>query len=393
MKFKIIIIFLIANLLIPLSLSLAQNNDSLTTSRDHRQTNLDNYVEYFYNRYSQHFDQNGLTYSIPEYDIDSFTEPQKIREWVSLISYYKYRAINGDESARNIVRFGILNGYNELLKRGSQSQSFHEAEAHLLTIQILKEIPNLLNEKTTSAIYSILTNYLEDGIKALDTENRAIIAGTHWQYINNHLFKKEIINLEKKEYFDSLIKNKIDSAIEKSINPDYWYMENTLSDFSVHYHAVSTFMLIIYGEITNQQKYLNIAQQMYNNLQKITLSFGKIPAEIGHRPSALGAQFYLMTGLLGYYFNDQNYMDYLSFADGDNFFQDPKYPNRLEFHSKNIFNDDYAFSDIAELGLIIPKLKNIPLYYKINLLKAEQEFIDNTFYIKNTGKEIILKKL
>ena len=393
MRFKIIIIFLIANLLILPNLSLAQNNSSQAASCDLEQTSLDNYVEYFYTRYSQHFDQNGLTYSIPEYGIDNFTEPQKIREWVSLISYYKYRAINGDKSAQKIIRFGILKGYDELLKRGSQSQSFHEAEAHLLSIQILEKIPNLLNKKTKSAIYNILTNYLEDGIKALDTENRAIIAGAHWQYINNHLFEKKLINLEKKEYFNNLIKNKIDSAIKKSINSDYWYMENSLNDFSVHYHAVSAFMLMFYGETTNQIEYSDIAQQMYNNLKKITLSSGEIPVELGHRPSALGAQFYLMTGLLSYYFNDKDYMHYLSFASNNNFFQDSQYPNRLEFHSENIFNDDYAFSDIAELGLTIPKLKNIPLYYKINLLKAEQEFIDNTFYIKNTGKKILLDKL
>jgi hypothetical protein len=382
MKSKIFIIFLIANLLILPNLSLAQNNNS----------SLDNYVEYFYNRYSQHFDQFGLSYSIPEYGIDTFTEPQRIREWVSLISYYKYKAINGDKSAQNIIRFGILKGYDELLKRGSKGQSFHEAEAHFLTIQILKEIPDLLNEKTKKAIHSILNTYLEDGIKALDSENRAIIAGAHWQYINNYLFEEKIVTLEKKEYFNNLIKNKTDTAIKESINSDYWYMENDLEDFSVHYHAVSAFMLMMYGELTKQIEYLAIAQQMYNNLQKITLSSGEIPAEIGHRPSALGAQFYLMTGLLSYYFNDHNYMNYLSFAEGDNFFQDPNHPNRLEFHSENIFNDDYAFSDIAELGLTIPKLKNISLYYKINLPQDEQEFIDDTFYIKNTGEKIIFDK-
>lgn len=382
MKFKILIIFLIANLLILPHLSLAQTNNS----------HLDNYVEYFYNRYSRHFDQNGLIYSLPDYGLEEFTAPQKIREWVSLISYYKYRAINGEESAQNIIRFGILKGYDELLKRGKNSQSFHEAEAHLLTIQILEEIPNLLNKKTKQAVYNILNTYLEAGIKVLDTENRAIIAGAHWQYINNHLFEKKIINLEKKEYLNSLIQNKIDIAIQKSINSDYWYMENNLNDFSVHYHAVSAFMLMIYGELTNQREYLDIAQQMYNNLQKITLSSGEIPVEIGHRPSAVGAQFYLMTGLLSYYFNDHNYMDYLSFANGNKFFSDPNYPHRLEFNSNNKFNDDYAFSDIAELGLIIPKLKNISLYYKIKILKPKREFIDNTFYIQNTGEKIIFNK-
>jgi len=379
---KIKITFLIICLFLPNLLS-AQTNNS----------NLDNYVEYFYNRYSKHFDLNGLIYAQPEYGIEEFTSPQKIREWVSLISYYKYRAINGDESAKKIIRFGILKGYNELLKRGSKSQSFQEAEAHFLTIQILKKIPNLLKPKTQEAINNIIKIYLEDGIKALDTENRALIAGAHWQYINNYLFEKRIINSTKKEYFDKLIKNKIDSTIKKSINSDYWYLENNLSDFSVHYHTISAFMLMNYGELTKQQKYLNIAQQMYNNLKKITLTNGKIPTEISHRPSALGAQFYLMAGFLAYYFNDNNYMNYLNLIEGNNFFQDPQYPHRLEFYNNNVFNDDYAFADIAELGLIIPKIQNISLYYKITLPQSEQEFYDNTFYIKNTEEKIILNRL
>jgi hypothetical protein len=366
---------------------------SSTKAENNNYSSLDNYVEYFYNRYSQHFDQNGLVYSIPEYGIEKLTEPQKIREWISLISYYKYRALDGDQSAQNIIRFGILKGYNELLKRGSRSQSFQEAEAHFLTIQILEKLPHLLSEKIKQNIYNVINNYLEEGIKALDTENRAIIAGTHWQYINNHLFKKRIINFNKKEYFDNLIKNKIDSAIQESINSDHWYLENNLNDFSVHYHAVSAFMLTIYGELSEETKYLNTAQRMYNNLQKITLANGEIPAEIGHRPSALGAQFYLMTGLLGYYFNDHNYMNYLSFAEGNRFFQDPNYPHRLEFHSDNIFNDDYAFSDIAELGSTISKLQNVPLYYKIVLPPLEQKYLDHTFYIRNTGNEIIFENL
>lgn len=383
MKHKILIIFLIANLLILPNLTLAQKENS----------SLDNYVEYFYNRYSSHFDQNGLVYATPEYGVENFTSPQKIREWVSLISYYKYQAQTENQSAQNIIRFGILNGYNELLTRGSKSQSFHEAEAHFLTIRILEKIPDLFNEKTQQAIHNLMANYLEDGIQALDTENRAIIAGTHWQYINDYLFQKEIINSDQKNYYDNLIQNKIDSAITESINSDYWYLENNLSDFSVHYHAVSAFMLMIYGELTSQTEYLNISRKMYNNLRKITLNNGEIPAELGSRPSALGAQFYLMTGLLSYYFHDLNYMDYFSIIEKDNFFQDSQYPNRLEYHYQNTFNDDYAFSDIAELGLIIPKLKNISLYYKINLPQLEQEFRDNTFYIKNTGEEIILNRL
>ncbi len=371
-----------------LSLAKAQTNISPINN-----FTFNNYLQYFYNRYSHHFDQYGLVYAIPDYGINKFKKVKKIREWLSLVSYYKYRASNNDQQAREIMRLGILNGYRELLIRGRQSQSFQEAEAYFITIRLLDELPNLLDQETKDIIDKILNVYLEDGIKALDTENRAIVAGAHWQYINNYLFNKKIISTQKKEYFDRLIKDKIDNAIAQSINSDYWYLENNFQDFSVHYHAVSAFMLMVYGDLTKNKKYLNIAQQMYNNLKRITLFNGEIPNKLGHRPSALGAQFYLMTGLLAYYFNDNSYMSYLSFAGGNRFFQDHQHPDRLEFHSKNIFNDDYAFSDIAEWGLVIPKFKNISLYYQVSILKSKQEFIDHTFYIKNSGQDIILNKV
>ena len=38
-------------------------------------SSLDNYVNYFYNRYSQHFDQFGLIYALPEYGVEEFTKP------------------------------------------------------------------------------------------------------------------------------------------------------------------------------------------------------------------------------------------------------------------------------------------------------------------------------
>jgi len=139
-KIIIFILVLISPELFLIPIVKAENNPS----------NLDNYVEYFYNRYSKHFDQNGLIYSQPEYGILEPALPQKIREWISLISYYKYRAMAGDQNAKNIIRFGILNGYNELLNRGSKSQSFQEAEAHFLTIQILKKIPELLKRLLTA---------------------------------------------------------------------------------------------------------------------------------------------------------------------------------------------------------------------------------------------------
>lgn len=379
---KYVYLFLLSLILldIPLSLTAEENN------------NLNNYLSYFYNRYSQHFDLNGLIYAIPEYGIPNFTEPSQIREWVSLVSYYQYRAQNGEEKNLRLMRWGILKGYEELLQRGSQSQSFQEAEAHFLTIRIMEKFPNLFPEKTKMSILKIILNYLTPGINAPDTENRAIIAGAHWQYLVDYFYSQNQISFEQKKHLDSLIKNKIDSAIQESINTDGWYLENNFTDFSIHYHAVSAFMLMFYGDLTQQKEYLDLSQKMQNNLKKITLPNGEIPAELGHRPAGLGAQFYLMQGLLSYYFDDPDYMLYLSLTTGNKFFSDPNYPNRLEFHSETEFNDDYAFSDIAELGLMISKLKNIYLYYHVASLQNKPSTTNNTFQIQNTGQKITLNK-
>ncbi len=381
MKKTISIFLILAIIIYPHLISAKQKNYS-----------LDNYVQYFYNRYAKHFDQHGLQYAIPDYGINEFVAPKQARELISLPFYYKYQALNNNSQAQQKIKLGLFNAYQELISRAPESQSFADAEVHFLAIRILDEFPNLMSPSSKSAILNIIKNYTEAGIKAEDTENRALVSGTHWQYIINYLAENNIISAEKKSYFEQLIKNKIDQAIFESINPDYWYLENNFQDFSIHYHTLSAFMLMIYGELTQQNKYLYLAQKMYQNIKKISFSSGKVPAQLGHRPTALGAQFYLLTGLLGYYFQDQEYMTYLSFTKGNRFFSDPNYPNRLEFHSENSFNDDYAFCDIAELGLIIPQLKNIYLYYKINKKPAPAEFKDNTFYIKNTGQEIIFEK-
>lgn len=379
---KIISTFLIIIILFTPFLASAENKKSA----------LDNYVQYFYNRYSKHFTEYGLKYSIPDYEINEFITPQGARELISLPFYYKYQALKNNPQAIQNIKLGLFNAYQELIQRAPESQSFADAEVHFLAIRILDEFPDLISYKSKSAILDIIKNYAEAGIKAKDTENRAIVSGTHWQYIINYLFDNKIVNLDKKIKFEKLIQNKIDTSIQKSINSNYWYLENNLSNFSIHYHSLSAFMLMIYGELTETVKYLYLAQKMYQNIKKITFNNGKVPAQLGHRPTGLGAQFYLMQGLLGYYFKDKKYMDYLSYADGDRFFTDPNYPNRLVFQAENNLNDDYAFCDIAELGLIIPKLKNIYLYYKINFEKSKKEFIDNTFYIKNTGQEIIFER-
>ena len=322
--------------------------------------------------------------------MENFKNPVTAREWISLASYYKYR---DDEKSKDIIHDAIIEAYREISSRPAYTQSFNDAEALFLIIRLIEKDQNILSYIEKERIFDLMTYYLEQGINAKDTENRAIIAGTHWQYITDYLYsKKRIIN---KEHFDKLIKEKINKAIQNSINIDGWYFEEEMKSFTPHYHVVTAFMLMVYGDITNQKDYINLAEKMYFNIKKISFINGMVEAKLGHRPVGLGAQFYLMQGLLGKYFNDDDYKVYLFYASGNRFFSDKQHPNRLEFHStleftKPNYHDDYAFSDAAELSLIIDRLKNINLYYKHYFDEPIQSSNDKYFKIKNFNNKIFI---
>jgi hypothetical protein len=361
-------------------------------------SSLDNYAEYFYNRYSLNFDADGLAYSAPDYGIIDFKEPTIAREWVSLASYYKYRVEAGDKKAKEILRESILKAVADLKSRTAGARSFNDSQAFFLIIRMNENIPGLLTEAEKDEVLNLAANNLEAEILAKDTENRALIGGAHWQYVDNYLYQQGKINSSQKKHFDGLIKNKIDQGIKESIDSDGWYFENNHKDFSVHYQAVSAFMLLVYGDLTQQDSYKKLAGKMYFDLKKISFNNGMVEAKLGKRPVGLGAQFYLAMALLGKYFNDDDYRVYLFYGSGSRFFSDKAHPNRLEYHSTIEFSqpdyhDDYSFSNIAELGLTIDKLKNLPTNYKYFFSQPIKKSNDKYFKIVNEGKIIFINKL
>jgi len=357
--------------------------------------NLDKYISYFYNRYSKHFDNFGLKYSSSEYGIKNFKEPETSREWMAIASYYKYRSINGSAMETEILVNAIDKAYQYLSNKNPINQSFEDAESYFLLIRIFEINPLIITDEKKQKILNLIANYAENGILANDTENRAIISATHWQYIINYIFKNQTISSIEKHYYDYLIKKKIDYSIKECITNSGWYFENKFKNFSVHYHTVSAFMLMLYGDMVKDQRYLALAEKMYYNIKKISFKNGMVEARLGHRPLGLGSQFYLMQGLLGKYFNDADYSVYLFYAQGHRFFSDKRHPDRLEFHStieksESAFHDDYAFSDKSELGLTIEKLRDINLDFKYYFDNQISKSNDNYFKIENNGQIIIM---
>ncbi|MFH1030572.1 MAG: hypothetical protein V1770_04920 [bacterium] len=443
------IFFLIAILLFPYNPGFA--DEKLNMEEFTQEWTLERYTKYFYNRYSTHLDEHGFFYRVPDYGINDWKAPSAAREYMAFSMYYKYRAIDGDREAKEILEDAIYNAYKDISTRPKNTQSFEDAEALFLMIRALDEAGAslkvqgmALGQQTEELEISLppacagraqagnwkleidnflawIASYAEAGIKVPDTENRAIISAVHWQYIIDYLGAKGYISLVDRKRYEEMLRDKIDFAIKTNIK-DYWYIEGRFDDFTPHYHAVAAYMLMIYSKLTADNRYSHIAEKMYKNLKASSFDNGMIEARLGHRPRGLGAQFYLMAGMLGKVFGDSDYTTYLFYGFGDRFFSDPTYPNRLEYHStiegeSPCFHDDYSFVDAAELALAVPSLAGFSSHFNMdesnkigasdqNLPAASKGDNRNTFHFtcqltipeiiphakfikKNTGREII----
>lgn len=358
-------------------------------------SNLSNYLKYFYNRYSKNFDNNGLVYSSPSYGIEEFKEARSPREIISLVLYYKYRALNKENKAIEKIRAGIFEAYIILETKTAEGLSFEDAEAMFLMTRLIDGVPGLLNKEEKEKIMKLFTSYLKGGIATSDSENRAFVAAAHWQYLTNYLYRQKYLDVKEKNYYHSLIKKKVDQAINNTINRNGWYMEENNKLFSAHYHALSAFMLMFLGDQSGVTRYSELAKKMYFNLKKLSFTNGMVEARIGSRPVGNGAQFYLMMGMLGKYFGDDDYRVFLNYASGNRFFSDSKRPDRLEFHSTILgaepnYHDDYAFSDAAEISLATIKLRDIKLECKNNFSQNIRSYRDGLFNIANHGNSLVV---
>jgi len=361
-----------------------------------KEFSLQTYSRNFFNRYSSHFDVHGLVFSVPSYEVENFEKPQTAREWVSLASYYKYRANTPldffDTGFR--VHHAIVASITEIKNRPAYTLSFHDSEAFFLILRMINSIPDVISEAEKEDILRLLESSIEVGIRAGDTENRSIIAASHWQYLTDFLFYQNKITPEKKVYLDSLILEKIKKGVKESITEDGWYFEIEKTAFSVHYHTISALMLMWYADLTGHAEYLSLAEKMYFNAKKLSFRNGMTESRIGKRPIGLGAQYYLAQALLGKYFGDEDYKVYLFFSSGNRFFSDPKHPDRLEFHStiegsEPQFHDDYAFSDVAEIGMTIfaeEEMFSYQYYFK----NSNVQSTDSDFTIFNDGRKIVV---
>lgn len=358
---------------------------------------LEDYTQYFYNRYSKHFDEYGWNLKTPGYGITEFTPATSPRSLMSIAVTYKYRAINNKALQKRLCKT-IQQSDNHLFTRPGYTQSFEDAWAQLAMIQMLKQLPDACSRNIERQIYTHITARIKDGILAADTSNRAALSATYWQYSVNQLYQNKWIKKPQKQEYDALIKAKISRVVQQDITPDGWYLENTPRRFNPHYHLVTAFAFMAYGELTGNKSYTSLASKMTTNLRHISFRNGMVEASIDERPVGLGAQFYYGLGLLNYRFGYEDYGTYFNFAKRNHFFADPEYPNRLVYYSTVAqsdpqYHDDYAFTNIAELTAVLPSFENLTIEYKTHLSNIPKRSIDAHNSIKNNGDTIQINNL
>ncbi|NMB47937.1 hypothetical protein GYA13_00635, partial [Candidatus Kuenenbacteria bacterium] len=294
---------------------------------------LQDYLAYFYNRYSRHFDQNGFLFQTPDYDVAEFSPPQTAREILSLALYYKYRALSGEAIAKDKIRSAIISAEKELASRPFLTQSFSDAFVSMAEVQLLDQFPELLEPSQRDKIFNNILARAEEGIRAADTSNRAALSAVYWQVVLRNFLEKELIATSEYERLSALILDKMRKFAAADITTDGWYLEGSPKKFNPHYHLISACAFLVYGELTDNLYFILLAQEMTGKLRLVSFKNGMIEARIGDRPVGLGAQFYLGAGLLNYYFHYPDWSVYLNYASGNRFFSDKKYPDRLEYHS------------------------------------------------------------
>lgn len=350
--------------------------------------NIQDYIKTTYNRYSKHFDQNGWHYNQPNYSIDN-KYPNNAREWSMFASYYYNRLDN--KKTKNLVVTALNNAIIELQARPTITQSFNDSIAHFLIYQQ----KDLLNNSEKEIYYAQVKESLFARININDTENRGIIAGVLDSYLANKLRENKQIDKQQYKFIIKRNKQKISKSIAQCIDQDGWYFEGNQKYFSAHYHILSAYLLMFYADYFNDKDYLELAKKMTLNIRKLTFQNGFIEAKIGMRPIGLGAQTYLMLGILNKRYKHQDFSVYLNYLK-PRFFNDKISPNRLEFHStmegtEPNYHDDIGFSLVAEISKNDQHIKKTKLKKDIRTLNLKNNiFQDKRFTIKNNGGIIII---
>ncbi len=316
---------------------------------------LDNYYKYFYNRYSRHFDKFGWLYAAPSYGEKEWQKPKTNRMRMTIVSYYKYRAKDMDIISRIKIRQTVL----KVIHNREKYNSFNQGIAYFLVIDAFKNFPNLFTYQEKRKALAVIAENLNNASEVKESDNRAALSAVYWYWISRYLLKNNWLCPFDFQIIKKRLDKKINTSIKETISPDFYYYEN--KKFSLHYMAVEAYMLALYGDMTKQVKYVIYARELTKNLRKFCDKSGKADNSSSYRPVGLGAQFYLMMGLLSKRFDYSDANIFLTYAKNKHFFSDPRYPNRLVYTDKNgkNFHDDYSFVNMAEISLNVKSFKSL----------------------------------
>lgn len=344
-------------------------------------------------RMSKNFQKNNGQVAYPSYGTPEWGGLGAGREGILAAVTYRWRAAAGDRAASQYIASMFDLTLTQLESPGNH-QGFNDAQTLINMVALAKTLPRDLNGTQRGRLWTGMRRLLDMALESPDTENRYIIVAARWANLLPELQRRQLISPTESGAAAKIFRQQLDRQIASSISPDGWYREG--KNFTIHYHIVAAYNLLLYARWTHQTKYETLAKKMYANVKKMAFQNGMLESLIGHRPPGSGAQTYAMMGVMGRAFNDADADVFFTYASGNRFFSDPRYPDRLEYHQtvqKKVpwYHDDIAFPDIGESALLMPGWKaSQPIVKRTILRHPSGTYQDRDFRIVNTGKKLVI---
>ena len=340
-------------------------------------------------RYSRNFDQHGLVMGAPSYGVSPGTALGYPREQLMAAWYYIPRAKAGDQLARTKIHDIWL---QTVQRFSTPHQSiFSYAQAAAMLVALPQQIPDLFTDSDLTTMRQVLKDELPAATASTETINRGVITAVDWTYVSSQLTAANVISEEQNVTYQKAFRTLLTKSLASCVDGDGWYREN--GKLSLHYQAVTAFHLMWYAALEQSPDDRALATKMFTNLRDLSFENGLIEMRFGVRPIGDSAQMSLMMGGMALALSDSSASAYFSLLHGDQFFQDPANPNRLEYHStvagaQPIYEDDIAASGVM---MIFGAWPNIDLTQSMRLDRVIKQSVDQsigTVHIQNNGHEI-----
>ncbi len=318
-------------------------------------------LETIYNRYSKYLDTKwngkGWSYEVPSSDYKEIglVSDNSLRLQATLATFYRFRTEpEAQEKIQRALEYVLIELSNKqsnfVLDQNKKisTRSFNEAIGAYLSLQLLKNKPELFSTTSRDLILKNIKDMYPWILEANDTENRALLSAAYSLAILKHSLMN--FSVAEQEQYLNLIRQKVDLGLQ-SVGADNLYREGKNKQFTEHYHLVTANMLVYLGEEIPNENYLIKAKAMFEVLNSSLVANELLKNIEPARPRGQGLQNILLKTVAQKYQSGTGIASYWREQKIGLGFIEPANPDRLVWYDwyDSTYNDDYSLANMAEL--------------------------------------------